>query len=109
MGTYVPVRAPTGPAGPRESLVPVRLRVYVLVPYKNRDQCPRSLAHIHCPRFVARTGTKGCPLVPVPTTNRDQGFGYISLARDRALHWCSVFSRRARGGFCGALAHLQCT
>src|SRR4051812_5131564 len=84
MGTYVPVRAPTGPAGPRKSLVPVRLRVYVSVPYKNRDQCLRSLAHNHCPRFVARTETKGSPLVPVPTTNRYQGFGYISLASEQS-------------------------
>src|SRR3954467_4118638 len=99
MGTYVPVRAPTGPAGPRKTLVPVRLRVYVPVPYKNRDQFPRSLAHNHFPRFVVRTGAKGYPLEPVPTTNRDQGFGYIyPLPASRALHWCSFFSWSARGG-----------
>src|SRR3954470_17087265 len=109
MGTYVPVRAPTGPAGPRKSLVPVRLRVYVPVPYKNRDQCPRSLAHNHCPRLVARTGTKGCPLVPVPSTNRNQGFGHISLAGEQSntLVLCFFVECKGRALWCSSSPPMQ--
>src|SRR3954469_18537405 len=95
MGTYVPVRAPTGPGGPHESLVPVRLRVYVPVPYKNRDQCPRSLAHNHCLRFVARTGTKGCPLVPFLPQTRTKDLAIYIPCR-RAEH--STGAQFFRGG-----------
>ena len=38
MGAYVPVRAPTGSAGPREAFVPVRVDPFVPVLGTNRDQ-----------------------------------------------------------------------
>src|SRR3954468_1912057 len=96
MGTYVPVRAPRGPVGPRGALVPVRLDPCVPVPDKNRDQWALLLTHNHWSRFVAATGTKGLRLVPVPATNRNQQFS-IYTPRPK------LFSRRE------GWRHLRCS
>ena len=107
MGALDPVREPRGPAGPRGPLVPVRLDLLVPVGGTNRDQWASLLAHHHWSRLVGRTGTKGCPLVPVQVTNRDQLVAYI-YPTSRALSLL-CFSWHARRELCGALAHLLCT
>src|SRR4051812_41306036 len=96
MGAYVPIRAPTGPAGPRGALVPVRLDPCVPVPDTNRDQWALLLAHIHWSRFVAGTGTKGWPLVPVSSTNRNQRFSIYTL-RPQAEHSSALFFQEGEG------------
>ena len=114
LGGIRPGSCSQGASRPRETLGPVRLRVYVPVPYKNRDQFPRSLAHNHCPRFVVRTGTKGSPLEPVPTTNRDQVFGYISLAGEQSTHLlvlCFFVECKGRALWCSSSPpmHMMCS
>ena len=107
MGALDPVLEPRGPAGPRGPFVTVRLDLLVPVGETNRDQCALLLAHHYWSRFMARTGTKGFPLVPVHATNRDQLIAYINPA-SRALSLL-YFSWPARRELCGARAHLLCT
>ena len=100
MDAFVLVREPRGPTRASWALVQVRMDPFVPVLGTNWDQWASLLAHKYWSRFLARTGTEGWALVPVPAMNWDQCDAYIyPLTGEQSTPHCSVFFGRRGESF----------